>query len=340
MKIKIASDIKSRLNKKYISEVPVVISVKPDYRSFLDNHSLFIKNAISRGSCLSLLDVDFRISETTFWDSENFEDYAKYIFWTFNEKFCNKLIVRTKEIKPDDISSFIEIFAENPHPYIGTIGHPTDPYLNFCGKKLQSLNKNKFLNDAYELDKHNRERLLHKLKAIDTTRKAEFIATQAEDLMSSVSITDRDATKISTPEKGKEAKQIGAKQQKPELAYPERKKKQPFTDLLKSTELKNRIQEKLTEADIPFMLFKKANLVGNNRNPDGFNSAVAVMIVIFKSLGYFKEDFSFDEILDAYLKETGNSIGKINHFKRHYMKNKYFKTYKEDLFDLNISKID
>ena len=57
MKIKIASDIKSRLNKKYISEVPVVLSVKPDYRSFLDNHSLFIKNAISRGSCLSFLDV-------------------------------------------------------------------------------------------------------------------------------------------------------------------------------------------------------------------------------------------------------------------------------------------
>lgn len=318
MKIKIASDIKSRLNKKYISEVPVAISVKSDYRRFLDNHSLLIKNAISRGSCLSLLDVDFRISETTFWDSENFEDYAKYIFWTFNEKFCNKLIARIKEIKYDDIDFFIEILAENPHPYIGTINHPIDPYLNFCGKKLESLNKSKFLDDTYELDQHNRERLLNELKTIKTIRKPE----------------------LKIPPGEKEAKQTGAKQQKPELAYPERKKKQPFTYLLKSTELRNTIQEKLTEADIPFMLFKKTKPVGNNRNPDGFNSGVAVMIVTFKSLRYFKEDFSFDEILDAYLKETGNSIGKINHFKRHYMKNKYFKTYKEDLFDLNIPKID
>lgn len=337
MKIRIPSEIKSRLNKKYISEVPVTISVKNDYRNIFDNHPVFIKTIISRGSCLTLHDVDFRISETTFWDKETFEDYCKYVFWAFNEKYLQKLIHRIPEIKPGNLSFFIETLAENSEPYIDAIGHPTDPYLNFCGKKLKSLKRQGHLDKAYELDFINRQCLLKELKSTYNAPKS--IPNPDPNKPS------EELTSLPQPATAKTKKPIAEpktiiKENTTSLTFSKKKKTQPFIDLLKSPDLKKTIQEKLTEADIPFLIFKKIQPVGNNRNPDGFNSAIAVMIVTFKELGYFKDDFSFDEILDAYLKETGNSIGKVSDFKRHYMKNKYYKTYKEDLYDLDIPKID
>lgn len=69
-------------------------------------------------------------------------------------------------------------------------------------------------------------------------------------------------------------------------------------------------------------------------NPDGFKGAVAAMIYVFRKLNYFNKNLSFPEILDAYLLETGNEIGKLNFFKRHYLEDNYFIRYKKSLEDI------
>lgn len=158
--MKMPSDIRDALNKKYISEVPVTISVNNRYSGYFSKHSLFIKRCIDRGSCLTLHDIDFRISETTFWNTETFEDYAKVIFWTFNERFLGKLLNRMEYLNLKDIQFFIGVLRENPEPYLWAIDHPADPYLFFCGNKLKSLNKKNYLAPAYEVDRQNREILL------------------------------------------------------------------------------------------------------------------------------------------------------------------------------------
>ena len=170
--MKMPSDIKDKLNKKYISEVPVTISVNNRYSGFFSKHSLFIKRAIDRGSCLTLHDVDFRISETTFWNAETFEDYARFIFWTFNERFLQRLLSHLEDLRLKDIKSLIGILRENPEPYLWAIDHPTDPYLFFCGNKLKSLNKKNYLAPAYEVDRQNRVILLKALLHLESSKDA------------------------------------------------------------------------------------------------------------------------------------------------------------------------
>lgn len=339
------SDIRDTLNKKYISEVPVTISVNNRYSGFFSKHSLFIKRAVDRGSCLTLHDIDLRISETTFWNAETFEDYARIIFWTFNERFLSKLLSRIEYLNLKDIRFFIGVLRENPEPYLWAIDHPTDPYLFFCGNKLKSLNKKNYLAPAYDVDRQNRRILLKALLHLEASKNADVKKSGGQKTLSNEKpkkkrpnklLPEKQPTKIGNEDVENNATRIANIQPLPE---PKPNRSKPFTSLLNNPEIKKIIQEHLTEAGIPFAIFQRVKTVGNNRNPDGFNSAVAAMIVVFRELGYFKEDTFFDEILDAYLRETRNNIGKLNHFKRHYRESNYFQTYKENLEDLQLAKI-
>lgn len=339
------SDIRDKLNKKYISEVPVTISVNNRYSGYFSKHSLFIKRAVDRGSCLTLHDIDFRISETTFWNTETFEDYARVIFWTFNERFLSKLLSRIEDLNLKDIRFYIAVLRENPEPYLRAIDHSSDPYLFFCGNKLKSLNKKNYLAPAYETDRQNREILLKALLHLEASKNADAKKSGGQKMLSNAKPQTKNPAQrlfngspIETPNEEVENDATEIKDI-PSSSEPKLNRAKPFTALLKNPELKNQMQGHLTKAGIPFSIFQKTRKVGNNRNPDGFNSAIAAMITIFIELKYFKEDIYFNEILDAYLKETKNNIGKLNYFKRHYRESNYFQTYKENLEDLQLSKI-
>ena len=267
----------------------------------------------------------------------------------YNNRFLNKLLNNIENLNSKDLQFFINILRENPEPYLWVIDHPTDPYLHFCGKKIKSLNKKKYMDKAYEADHNNRKILLEALEHFqaanrraaanqpkklnqnenainETPDRTPLLLTSAKQQKTSNAKTDKETTPPPITSGSKE-----------EIPAPDRSK--PFTALLKNPELKKDIQDKITEAGIPFMLFQKVKTVGNNRNPDGFNSSIAAMIVVFKDLKYFKDEVYFDEILNAYLKETRNRIGKLSYFKRHYRENAYFQTYKENLLDLQLPKL-
>lgn len=348
--MKIPSDIRNKLNKKYISEVPVTISVKIRYSDFFSNHSLFIKTALDRGSCLTLHDIDFRLSASGFWNTETFEDHSKYLFWTFSERFLGKLLNRIEELNLQDIRFFIGVIRENPEPYLWVIDHPTDPYLFFCGNKLKSLNKKHYLDRAYETDRQNRITLLKHFKNLEvekskTTSHSKTLESAkasvkklAKEKIPAEQPPKEEIIPVNTTEEGLKENVVTEAESSNIVTEIKPTPGKPFTALLKDPEIKQKIQEHLTEAGIPFAVFQKVKLVGNNRNPDGFNSAVAAMIVVFRELGYFKEGAFFGDILDAYLKETRNSIGKLSYFKRHYREATYFQNYKRDLLDLQLTK--
>lgn len=305
--MKISTSIITRLNNRYITEINMHNAGKNDYRSFMDNIAAFIDKILRRGNAISFSDTDYHVSENHFWDIEFFEDYCHFIFFCFKPGFTQKLIRVIQRIEQSDLSYFQQILSRHPAAYIDAINHPTDPYLHFIGRKLFSLNNKNMLDEVIRLDKENRQLLLNALQQ-------QTIAFQQPVLP-------------------------GEPVQAPSTSST------PFTNTLKAVSgsvnnTKLFIQQQLTIAGIPFELFipKPVTKTRTNKNPDGFAGAVASMITFFKELGYFKDGFSFPEILDAYLKETGNSIGKLNNFKRNYLADNYYLRYKASLEDLSLKK--
>ncbi|MCO5291160.1 MAG: hypothetical protein M9959_05425 [Chitinophagaceae bacterium] len=296
--MKVSSDIIKRLNKSYIIEVPVRVSVHPDSRGILGNHSLFIKNAIARGSCLTLHNITFNLLPDKFWNPDTFEEHCKYVFFTFQKSFFKKIITRLSSCQHSELIFFLETLTHINAPYSDVINHPTDPYLYFCGKKLQSLKKSGHLEEAFAIDAENRELLK---QAIQALIKKDDLGIQSETLTG-----NNPFTSLLKALKG--AKENTLKQ----------------------------IQLYLDRAELRHDLFKQASKTKGNKNQIGFNAMVAAMITIFKDLGYFEESHSFDTILDAYLEQTGNQIGNLGDFKNNYRNKHLFDKYKRELLELNI----
>lgn len=296
------SDI-SVLNKRYVSEINVHENEPNAYRGIMDNTHLFIERILRHGNFISLNDIDYSISENTFWDIEFFEDYCQNLFFTFKKGFVLKLIRRIGLLERSDISYFFITLSSNLIPYQHVFSPGATSYQTFIGRKLKSLNEAGALEEAQRLDKENRNRLLEALQ---------------EEL------------------------KIDKSAQTSPSEYPEEDYDQlPFTKMLRPKEnsrfkTKQIIGDYLLQAGIPFALFsqKPVQRTGKNHNPDGFNGAVAAMIHIFKELNYFEQGLTFPFILDAYLKESGNKIGKLGYFKRHYMDDDYFIQYQNKLRDI------
>lgn len=302
--MKIPQSIKIRLNNRYVTEIDVHGKAPNMVRSIWDNTDVFLDKAIRKGNALSFNDTDYYISENHFWDIEFFEDYCQNLFFCFKPGFTQKLIRALQKIEQSDLSYFQQTLSRYPAAYLNAIDHPTDPYLHFIGKKLFSLNRKNMLAEVIRLDKENRQKLLSALQQQSTTFQE--------------SVLPNEPVEISTA---------------------------PFANMLRPingsiNNTRQFIQQQLTNAGIPFELFipKPVTQTRTGKNPDGFAGAIASMITTFKDLGYFKDGLSFPEILNAYLKETGNSIGKLNNFKRNYLADNYYLRYKASLDDLALKK--
>ena len=296
--MKVSSDIIKRLNKNYIIEVPVQVSVHPDSRGILGNHSLFIKNAIARGSCLTLHDISFNLLPDNFWNPDTFEEHCRYIFFTFQNSFLKKITTRLSSYQDSELNFFLETLSQITAPYSDVINHATDPYLFFCGKKLQSLKKSGYLEEAFAIDAENRKLLKATIQNL--------LKNDDPEIKSETLTANNPFINLLKPFRG--AKENTLKQ----------------------------IQRHLDKAELRHDLFKPASKTKGNKNQIGFNAMVAAMITVFKDLEYFEESQSFDTILDAYLEQTGNQIGNLGDFKNNYRNKHLFDKYKRELLELNI----
>lgn len=263
----------------------------------MDNHALFIQNAIARGSCLTLHDVDFHIKAHSFWDIDTFEEHCRFLFFTFNDAFLKKISHKLDAYSDTALKSFLDVLNDNPSPYKDAISHPSDPYLYFCGKKLQSLNQSKKLEQVLAIDARNRQQL-------------------RQAILSHLNM--------------------------PIHQTKQQQQREPFTNLLKpyngnKANTFRKIQDYLSQLDFRHDLFKPISKTKGHKNPIGFNACVAAMITVFKELGYFEKAYSFDDILDAYIEQTGNTIGNLGDFKNNYRKKDLFDRYRKELMELHIT---
>lgn len=291
------------LNKRYITEINVHENEPNDFRGIMDNIPLFIERTLRHGNGISLNDVDYSVSESTFWDIEFFEEYCRNLYFCFKKGFTVKLIRKIKQLNRADTEYFHQTLSSNFTPYPDVLDKSANSYRSFIGMKLQNLNRDRLLDEVRRLDKENRSYLLNALK----------------EALDNKSINQHSETE-------------NPRENDDDL---------PFTKMLRPVEnsklkTKSVIQHYLQEAGISFELFSQKPIAqtGKDNNPDGFKGAVAAMIYTFQRLNYFEEGFSFPEILGAYLKETGNKIGKLSNFKRHYLDDNYFIQYTNKLKDV------
>lgn len=301
--MKIPSSIVTRLNLRYVSEIDVHNRTPNESRAITDNVRVFLDRAVRKGNAVSLVDIDLEVSEARFWDIEHFEDVCKNAYFTFKPGFTTKLIRRLPDISQEDLQYYLQILGQNPVANKDAVNHPIDPYLHFIGKKIQSLQKTEIFNEIIRLDMGNRGRLLRALQQ----NKIEFDVKET-------SLTKTPIFSFS------------------EMLH-------PTNESIAAT--KSFIQDMLTEASIPFelMQLKPIPKTNANKNPDGFNGALAAMITVFKDLGYFKPGLTLPEVVDAYLQESGNTIGKLSFYKRSYFQDNYYIQYKKSLEELKIKKI-
>lgn len=66
---------------------------------------------------------------------------------------------------------------------------------------------------------------------------------------------------------------------------------------------------------------------------------MGAMIDFFYQLNYFKKEYNLEEILKAYLRYSGNSIGKLKTFMSEFRQDKSFIKYTDKLKALKIEKL-
>ena len=103
--------------------------------------------------------------------------FANMFFFTFQKNFFKRLL-HDYLLPAFRTNFFLETLTHINAPYSDVINHPTDPYLYFCGKKLQSLKKSGHLEEAFAIDAENRELL----KQNNSSSQKDDLGIQSETL--------------------------------------------------------------------------------------------------------------------------------------------------------------
>jgi hypothetical protein len=283
-KTKIGFFYKFLSSKFYLTEVPIE-NKKTKLPHWLILGSI-AKNAmkiIRSGCCITLLSDYVPIEARTFFRLLYFEDYAKYVFWTFNDNFLIDLSGNVLLIDHDKIDSCIEILRLYPVAYDEKLNTNVDGEISYCFRKIISLKKDKKFDQMFALDLQNREAVL--------------------DLL------EKRMKQIKTGDDKQQEKKLNLEVAKTSNHPPS---KVPFLDMI--TPLKGNKEETLQFIKEAVLLagakdlFITVKLNKGDRNPKGFYGKIWAMITFFYERGYFNNDFEKLEILDAYLNEWKNNI--------------------------------
>lgn len=304
----ISFTVKLLSNHYYLNEVRVEGKRNRRLYFHLGTYDLYAGQIIRTGNCLTLLSNPYEITVERFWNPNYFEDFVRYVFWTFNEGFRGKLIRHLDGLMPELWQIFRARLEEHFVPFGPSCMKDADQELRWCLRKNEHLKKARAFDRIYQLDLQNRTAIMKAL----TERLSAF------------------------EQAGK--KGMGGKSTKIPPDLPD------FPDMLrpmnrdKSLTL-NFIREKSLEADPQYNLFRPVRKLGNGKNPYGLNGRMAAMLDFFYQLDYFREEYTLPEIFKAYLRFSGNSIGKLSTFLSEFRADKAFLRFSEKLKSLGIEKL-
>ncbi len=315
--------------RRYLNEVPVEgKKTKPFLRS-LGYYDQYVSQVIRTGNCTTLLSTNFEITEASFWNINHFEDYARYVFWTFNKSFLQKLTESIQDQKLSTLKRCYELLNENRNAYAGVTQDETDEELSMCHIKNTNLRKDPAFYRMYDLDEQNRNMILSAIVQRITEINASSSPAHpmhAYKAFTSLITSGQAPAPIPGPDQSIRPQQIS------------------FLQMLKplngnSETTLQFIKDKIQEAGITFSLFSPVTRIATGKNPYGFNDCMGAVIDFFFQGDYFKKEYSFNDIFRAYLEYSGNSIGKLNTFLSEFRQDKGYKKNFSKLKALKINKL-
>ena len=108
----------------------------------------------------SLLSTDVKIDLASFYDTNQFEYLARYVFWTFNKSFLLKLLAEIENQVLSDLRRYHELLLENPIAYPDPVPTDAGEELRFCYMKNENLKVDPDYTLMYALDEEHRKALL------------------------------------------------------------------------------------------------------------------------------------------------------------------------------------
>lgn len=281
---------KALSNKHYISEVSVDGKTTIRFNFWLGYYDLYTSQVMRTGNCLTLLSTPPIFSLEIFKNTNLFDDAAKYIFWTFNAAYLNRMEKYLCTLSSEELKDCLSILQVHPEPYLHINGEEADEELIWCKVKNDNLKPDEKFALMYEKDKKNRQDVLRIM----------------ENALSALIKHSDNKTEI--------------------YIHSLLQMINPVFDTVEKTS--EYMQSKIVEAGFPHNIFLSQSKDGKGRNQVGLNSEIAAMIYLFQEKGYFKPDFTFKEIFKAFGIYSGNSSGKdydYSHFKEDYGFEKYLK---------------
>ncbi len=268
---------------------------------------------IRSGCCITLLSDYVPIEGKTFFRLLYFEDYAKYVFWTFNDNFITDLSRYVLSIDDDNVDSCIKILRLYSVAYDEKLNTGIDEELSYCYRKIASLKKGKKFDRMFALDQQNRKIVLELLE-----------------------------NRLPGNEKGEENKNGLSSEEPNPLNHPP--EEISFLEILipLNGSIENTlsyIESKIIEARFPHNIFYTIKKTKKGANQTGLNSEIAAMVKIFQDKGYFKSEFTFKDIFKSFGIYTKNKSGKDYDYS-FFIEDYNFKKYVEYLELLDIFNID
>ena len=312
-KDKISLATKYLSNRRYLNEVSVEGKMNLKFQFHLGNYDLYAAQIIRTGNCITLLSTPLTIAEDSFWNTNHFEDLVKYVFLTFNKSFLLKLVDEIENQPLAILARCRELLLEYPAAYREPVPADADEELRFCYMKNGSMKKDAKFQLMYSLDEQNRSAFLSAVeKGIAggvSSSSTDPVPPPVDNSAGPEEISPLDFLQLVRPMNGS----------------PE----ETLRFILAQTE----------NAGFRFSLFTPVERLPNGKNPYGFNGAMAAMIEHFRQLNYLDKECSFDKIFKAYLKYSGNNVGKLHTFLGNYRNDQNFRKYLSNLKDLKISKL-
>lgn len=302
-------------HRHYLNEVPVEGKKNIRFLRHLGFWDRYLFQIIRTGNCVSLLSTPTAVTEDSFWNINHFEDLAKFVFWTFNKSFLLKVIGRVEGQKLPVLLRCRDLLMEYPVAYSEPEPADADQELLFCYRKSAHMKTQSRFAQLFQLDSQNRRDFLEAVEK----RIADFPATLPQATGNSIALPAVEVSQTTA-----EAI-IFLEMLRPMDGSP-----------VKTLEF---ITAKIEEAGFNHKLFSPVKRLANGKNPYGFNGCMAGMIDFFYQHGYFKNEYGLEQIFEAYLRFSGNSIGKFKTFLSEFRNDRHYRESFKQLKGLKISKL-
>ena len=129
---KISLATKFQSNRHYLNEVPVEGKGVATFQFRVGNYDLYAAQIIRDWEQHYPAKHGFAITEESFWNTNHFEDFAKYVFWTFNQSFLLKLLDQVETKKLSVLHRCRDLLNEYPIAYPEPMPEGADDELRFC----------------------------------------------------------------------------------------------------------------------------------------------------------------------------------------------------------------